>query len=132
MISLRFLWTDVNEMVLGLKFRGYYAIIFMVWVLSRTPCFYKMIILDYFSWHYSKAITGIMVLMADYANAIWHRFLVVQHLKTLFAPWHRRQPSEFSKGDDFSTRVLDALADFYIRLLAALMRTIIILSGLIF
>jgi len=65
-------------------------------------------------------------------KASWHRFLIAKHLQTLFSPWHRQNPSDFGKRErTFGDKMLDALADIYIRLIAASIRSIIIVSGLI-
>ncbi|MBI2064886.1 MAG: hypothetical protein HYT62_02435 [Candidatus Yanofskybacteria bacterium] len=90
------------------------------------------IFLEYFYWHYTVAPFEILQIMRNYLKANWHRFLIVQHFKTLFAPWHRQNPSDFgSKNKTFSDRILDKIADFYIRIIAALIRLLIIFAGLI-
>src|SRR3989344_7064780 len=90
------------------------------------------IFLEYFYWHYTVAPFEILQIMRDYLKANWHRFLIVQHFKTLFAPWHRQNPSDFgSKNKTFGDKILDKIADLYIRLIAALIRLLIISAGLI-
>ena len=70
--------------------------------------------------------------MNNYLIARWHQFLIVQHLRTLFSPWHRQNPSDFGKKEKmFVDKVLDGVADTYIRLIAAGIRLMIILSGLV-
>jgi len=89
-----------------------------------------MTLIDYFYWHFSVAPGNIWGILGNYMKATWHRFLIVQHLKTLFAPWHRQQPSEFGEAKTFASRIGDAIADFYIRIIAAAVRLTIILTGL--
>ena len=90
------------------------------------------IFLEYFYWHYTVAPFEILQIMRDYLKANWHRFLIVQHFKTLFAPWHRQNPSDFgSKNKTFGDKILDKIADLYIRIIAALIRLLIISAGLI-
>ncbi len=65
-------------------------------------------------------------------QARWHQFLITQHFKTLFSPWHRQNPSDFGpKQRVFTDKILDAITDVYIRLIAAGIRMTIILAGLI-
>jgi len=90
------------------------------------------IFLDYIRWHFSVAPPEILNIMRNYMKASWHRFLIAKHLQTLFSPWHRQNPSDFGKRErTFGDKMLDALADIYIRLIAASIRSIIIVSGLI-
>jgi len=57
--------------------------------------------------------------------------MIVQHFNTLFSPWHRQNPSDFGpKENKFTDKILDSMADFYIRLIAAGIRLIIIFTGL--
>jgi hypothetical protein len=90
------------------------------------------IFMEYFYWHYFVAPFEILRIMQNYMHARWHQFLIVQHFKTLFSPWHRQNPSDFGpKYRTFSDRILDFLADIYIRLIAAGIRLIIIFAGFI-
>lgn len=89
------------------------------------------IFLEYFYWHYSIAPREILKIMQNYLKANWHRFLITKHLQTLFAPWHRQNPSDFGKRElTFADRILNSITDFYIRLIAAGIRLSIIISGL--
>lgn len=70
--------------------------------------------------------------MQNYLRANWHRFLIVQHFRTLFAPWHRQNPSDLGKREKtFGDKIMDSLADLYIRLIAAGIRLIIITAGFV-
>ena len=70
--------------------------------------------------------------MQNYLKSNLHRFLIVQHLRTLFAPWHRQNPSDFgSKNKTFGDKIMDRVADLYIRLIAAFIRLMIVSAGLI-
>lgn len=91
-----------------------------------------MILIDYFYWHYSIAPLGILGLLKNYLIGIWHRFLIATHFKTLLAPWHRARPSELGAARTFGDRIANGIVDFYIRIIAAIIRLIIILTGLIF
>lgn len=90
------------------------------------------IFLEYFYWHFAVAPFEILRVMRNYLKAARHQFLMAQHLRTLFAPWHRQNPSDFGKRErTFSDKILDSIVDVYIRLLAAGIRSSIILLGLI-
>jgi len=91
-----------------------------------------MLITEYFIWHYSIAPPAIWVIFGNYAKATWHRFLIGRHFKTLLAPWHRRQPSDMGERNGIGSKMLDAISDFYIRILAAFIRLTLIILGLIF
>jgi len=90
------------------------------------------VFIEYFYWHYGVAPSGILHIMQNYLKANWHRFLIVQHFKTLFAPWHRQNPSDFgNRNKTFGDKIMDKVADIYIRLIAAFIRLTIIFAGLI-
>ena len=90
------------------------------------------IFMEYFYWHYVVAPFEILKIMNNYLIARWHQFLIVQHLKTLFAPWHRQNPSDFgTKESKFTDKILDVIASAYIRLIAACIRLVIIFAGLV-
>lgn len=90
------------------------------------------IFLEYFYWHYAVAPFEILKIMNNYMIARWHQFLIVQHFNTLFSPWHRQNPSDFGKIEKtFGDKIMDSLADLYIRLIAAGIRLIIITAGFV-
>jgi hypothetical protein len=90
------------------------------------------IFLEYFYWHFTIAPFEILKIMKNYLKATRHQFLMAQHLRTLFSPWHRQNPSDFgTKERTFTDRIFDPIADLYIRLFAAIIRLSIILMGLV-
>ena len=90
------------------------------------------IFIEYFYWHFAIAPFGILRIMENYMNAYWHRFLITQHLKTLFAPWHRQNPSDLGgRKKTLSDKIMDQIIDLYIRLIAAGVRLLIIIIGLL-
>jgi hypothetical protein len=89
-----------------------------------------MIFTDYIYWHYVIAPLGILGALKNYLIGIWHKFLIATHFKTLLAPWHRTKPSEIETTKNLSDKIVDAIIDFYIRIIAALARLSIILLGL--
>ncbi|MBI2669805.1 MAG: hypothetical protein HYX20_01500 [Candidatus Yanofskybacteria bacterium] len=90
-----------------------------------------MIVIDYLYWHYVIAPMGILGLLKNYLIGTWHMFLIATHFRTLLAPWHRARPSEFGKSKTFGDKILNTIIDFYIRIIAAIIRLIVILIGLI-
>ena len=89
------------------------------------------IFLDYIYWHFAVAPFEILKIMTNYLIATWHKFLIAQHFRTIFSPWHRQNPSDFGiKSRKFSDKIFDFMADIYIRLIAAFVRFSIILIGL--
>lgn len=89
------------------------------------------IFLEYFYWHFTVAPFEILKIMNNYLVSIWHQFLIVQHFKTLFSPWHRQNPSDIGpKSETFTDKIMNVVTDIYIRLIAACIRLTIILIGL--
>ena len=87
---------------------------------------------DYFYWHYAIAPLEILKIMASYLKAAHHQFLIVQHFRTLLAPWHRQNPSDFGpKERTLTDKIIDPIVDLYIRLIAAVIRLTIIIAGLV-
>ena len=90
------------------------------------------VFLEYFYWHYTIAPFEILKIMQNYLTAARHQFLMTQHLRTLFSSWHRQNPSDFGTKDrTFTDKIFDSIADLYIRLIAAAIRSSIILMGLL-
>lgn len=87
---------------------------------------------DYIYWHYVIAVRGIFSAFRNYLTGNWHRFLISRHFRTLFSPWHRVKPSDIGKAKTLGDKMGDKLADGYTRLLAAFVRTLIILTGLLY
>lgn len=90
-----------------------------------------MLFLHYIYWHYLIATRNIWEIWSNYERATWHRFLIVRHLQTLLAPWHRQRPSDVKKSRDATGKILDGMIDFYVRIAAALVRLTIVATGLV-
>lgn len=89
--------------------------------------------MDYLYWHFAVAPFEILRIMKNYQVASWYKFLITQHFRTLFSPWHRQNPSDFGpRSRTFGDKILDAITDLYIRLIAACVRLTIIFAGLLF
>jgi hypothetical protein len=90
-----------------------------------------MVLIDYIYWHYTVAPSRILFLLHNYLIATWHRFLIGTHAKTLLSPWHRARPSDVGGARTFGDKIGNAIVDFYIRIIAAIIRLVIILIGLL-
>jgi len=88
-------------------------------------------ILRYFYWHYAIAPSNVFKILNNYLVGTWHKFLISRHFKTLFSPWHRLLPSQLPEKQNLSTKISNSILDFYIRILAAIIRLFIILMGLL-
>jgi hypothetical protein len=91
-----------------------------------------MLLLEYITWHYGVAPASIVGTLRSYLIGTWHRFLITHHMRTLFAPWHRMLPSQLPSDRKISTRVVNFLADIYVRIIAAMIRLAIVIAGLIY
>lgn len=90
-----------------------------------------MILIDYFNWHYTVAPEAILKLSHNYLVGTWHHFLISTHFRTLLSPWHRTRPSDIGKAQNIGDKIMNRVIDFYVRILAAIVRLTIIIIGLI-
>ena len=91
-----------------------------------------MTFIQYFYWHYMIAPSGILRVLNNYLISTWHRFLITRHLATLFSAWHRVMPSQLPEEQTFGSKLINGVVDFYIRIVAAVIRLAIIITGLIY
>ena len=91
-----------------------------------------ILLIKYIYWHYGIAPGGITRLMHVFMTGAWHQFLITRHLRTLFAPWHRTDPSTILKPKTFGERVSNSIFDLLIRLVAACLRLLFISTGLVY
>lgn len=91
------------------------------------------ILIEYIFWHYAIAPFEIIKIAKNYLIFVWHKFYILNHLKTLFRPWHRQQPHVESStiGEKIFIATAGRLADFYFLLVAAMVRLFVIISGLL-
>jgi hypothetical protein len=92
-----------------------------------------LIFIDYIAWYFLVAPRDIASIAGNYIRSSWVAFMIPGHLKTLFSPWHRRDPSQLLDVNERTMvdKVLYVIADFYIRLIAAALRSVIIVTGLL-
>lgn len=89
-----------------------------------------MLILEYIFWHYTTAPLEILKLFKTYSIATWHKFLIWGHMKTLFSPWHRMRVQFMLPPQSFADRISNIITDIFIRLIAGMIRSTIIVFGL--
>jgi len=91
-----------------------------------------ILLISYLNWHYVIAPRQILGLLKNYAIGTWHLFFIDRHAKTLFSPWHRMRMRDVLRPHNLYERAGNVVVDAYTRILAALIRLVIILSGLCF
>jgi len=84
----------------------------------------------YLTWHYIIAPREILVLFKNFSIATWHKFLILQHLKTMFSPWHRFRAKELFGAQSFGDKVGNWIFDLFTRFIAAFIRLSVISMGL--
>lgn len=89
-----------------------------------------MVFVYYLTWHYTTGLREILVLFKNFSKATWHKFLILQHLRTLFAPWHRFRAKELFGAQSFGDKLGNWVFDLFTRFLAAGIRLSVILMGL--
>lgn len=92
-----------------------------------------MLFFEYFFWHYSIALKDIAEISRNYLRATWFRFGVVFHLRTLFYPWRRQLVDDEPQEGlimNLLMKVVTWFVDLYFRLIAALVRFSVVLTGL--
>ena len=88
------------------------------------------LLVNYIKWHYSYGLRGILSVQRNYVQGSWHKFLIRQHLRTLFSPWHRVTVSQLGKPVGIADRIFNVVIELYFRLVAGLIRMTIIIIGL--
>lgn len=84
----------------------------------------------YISWHYSRALAGIVRLTTNLVWFFWHFFSIGLLTKTLFSPWQRLQETH-SKGLDIEAYLSTALVNGVMRGVGFIIRLLFICFGLI-
>lgn len=90
-----------------------------------------MVFINYLFWHYTTAPGQILVLLKNFTIATWHKFLILQHLRTLLSPWHRFRAKELFGAQSFGDKVGNWIFDIFTRLIAAVIRLSVITMGLV-
>jgi len=89
------------------------------------------IILEWFYWHFYEMPTFLFEVWMNYFNFSVNLFSAPFLLKTFFAPWRKynwRYPKGFDLVEFFNTFI----SNIFSRILGAMMRTVLIIIGIIF
>jgi hypothetical protein len=90
-----------------------------------------LIILGYFKWHYGKALSSLTIIWKNFLLFTYNFFSITALFKNFFDPWKRMSdpyPDSFSLRKYFYTFIANSI----VRILGIMMRTILIIIGLIF
>lgn len=90
---------------------------------------FLLIIPHYVSWHYTKAISDLVVLFKNFIWFIWNLFSIKILLRTLFVPFQKLSVKSTKKFD--IEGVMSALVtNFLMRLVGFMIRTFFIFAGI--
>lgn len=88
-----------------------------------------MNLLSYLNWHFSLAPIQILIITRNYLIFTDHFFSIGFHIKTLFKPW-RKQVFTSGVGFNLSKYFETVISNLISRVLGAIVRTVLILSGI--
>ena len=91
------------------------------------------IIVSYFVWHYTKAILEFSHIYKNIISFVFNFFSIPVLVQSYFAPW-RRMGEDYTKNivTDFADVTSVFVVNLIMRLVGMVMRTIIIVFGLLF
>ena len=93
-----------------------------------------LIFVSYIIWHYTIALKDIIKITRNFLIGTWHKFAISIHFRTLFTAWKRQDLPKEKQDNPFAQlgeNILDAIINGYLRILAAIIRLSIIISGLV-
>ena len=85
---------------------------------------------SYFSWHYGDGFRSVRRNAVVRVFGFLNYFSVLQHLATLFSPWHRVSES-YGRGFMFSRFLTTLIVNLFSRIVGAIVRLAVILVGLL-
>lgn len=88
------------------------------------------ILQDYFVWHYTKALGEILHVWANFFWFVTNFFSFSQLTRSFFSPW-KRMTEDLHKGFNFEELVSFFIIGLLSRLVGIIMRSFIMLFGLI-
>jgi hypothetical protein len=91
---------------------------------------FSIIIKDYFRWHYTRAFNEMAHVLFNFLWFFTNLFSLPQLTTSLFSPW-RRITEEKQKGFDFENVASFLIINLLSRIVGAVMRSIIIIVGLL-
>lgn len=87
--------------------------------------------MTYFFWHYSRALFNIVTIWKNFMWFTYHFFSIPTLTRTLLSPWRRLSEEYSSDGFDIEEYAAAFAVNFMMRLLGAVMRTGVIIIGII-
>ncbi len=87
--------------------------------------------LNYWRWHYSRAILNIILIWKDFIWFLWNYFSIKQLLRTFFVPWKRLREESAGISELFNL-FTSVVVTFLMRIIGVIIRSIVIITGLIF
>jgi hypothetical protein len=90
---------------------------------------FLLIIPHYISWHYTKAISDLIVLFKNFIWFIWNLFSIKILLQTLFVPFQKLSVKS-SKRFDIEGFFSDLIANILMRFVGFFIRTFFIFAGI--
>lgn len=88
-----------------------------------------LIIPHYISWHYTKAISDLIVLFKNFIWFIWNLFSIKILFKTLFVPFQKLS-TKSAKGFDIEAFLSALVTNIIMRFVGFFIRTFFIFAGI--
>ncbi len=92
---------------------------------------FSLFFFDYSRWHYREGPTAIFHIWFTFFRYVEQTFAIRLHARSLFSPWHRVQETTEHKFD-IEEWAANTLVNVISRLLGFFLRSVIILTGLVF
>ncbi|MFA6475814.1 MAG: hypothetical protein WCV68_00195 [Candidatus Paceibacterota bacterium] len=91
------------------------------------------IIVNYLIWHYTRAVLEFSHIYKNILSFLINFFSIPVLVRSYFAPW-RRMGEDYTKDifHDFEDVVAVFVVNFIMRIVGVVMRTVIIIAGLLF
>lgn len=91
-----------------------------------------MVFRDYLRWHYARAFSDIFTIWRNITHFLFHFFSISMLARTLFSPWKRIEADRETQGFDPKDYLSTLLVNLIMRLVGAVMRSVLIAIGLAF
>lgn len=91
---------------------------------------FLLIVPHYISWHYTKAISDLIVLFKNFIWFIWNFFSIHILLKTLFVPFQKLSVKASTKGFDIEGFFSALVTNLLMRFVGFLIRSFFIVLGI--
>jgi hypothetical protein len=91
----------------------------------------QSILIQYFQWHFTKMPKEILRIWKNYLRFYSYFFSIPLLLKTYFSPW-RKYAWSYGRGLNLKRYAEAFVSNMFSRIIGAMMRTFLILIGLIF